>query len=244
MKFKLMSKYCILLLIVVITFVSCDKREQNIAFAPGISDNLATIASKETNLTVFVAAVKRTELDADIALLGNYTIFAPTDAAFASAGITSATVATLPIDLLRSVLRNHIISGRILSTDLLPGPNAPYTNINRQILNSSFYAGSSFLNGKKISKVNTLALNGVIHQIDGVLLPPLSNSFTAAPFSPPTLSSKFDLARAVPMAAKSIPNLGLENDPVILSGIPKPAKESKSAPSWPLRDLTMVGLAK
>jgi len=58
---------------------------------------------------------------------------------------------------------------------LLPGPNAPYTNINRQILNSSFYAGSSFLNGKKISKVNTLALNGVIHQIDGVLMPPLNN---------------------------------------------------------------------
>jgi len=175
MKFKLMSKYCILVLIVAIAFVSCDKREQNIAFAPGISDNLATVASKETNLTVFVAAVKRTQLDADIALLGNYTIFAPTDAAFASAGITSATVATLPIDLLRSVLRNHIISGRILSTDLLPGPNAPYTNINRQILNSSFYAGSSFLNGKKISKVNTLALNGVIHQIDGVLMPPLNN---------------------------------------------------------------------
>jgi len=175
MKFKLMSKYCILVLIVANTFVSCDKREQNIAFAPGISDNLATIASKETNLTVFVAAVKRTQLDADIALLGNYTIFAPTDAAFASAGITSATVATLPIDLLRSVLRNHIVSGRILSTDLLPGPNAPYTNINRQILNSSFYAGSSFLNGKKISKVNTLALNGVIHQIDGVLMPPLNN---------------------------------------------------------------------
>lgn len=175
MKFKLMSKYCMLVLIATISFISCDKREQNIAFPPGISDNLVAIASKETNLTIFVAAVKRTELDADIAVLGNYTIFAPTDAAFTSAGITAAAVATLPIDLLRSVLRNHIISGRILSTDLLPGPNAPYTNINRQILNSSFYGGSSYLNAKKISKANMLANNGVIHQIDGVLLPPLSN---------------------------------------------------------------------
>jgi uncharacterized surface protein with fasciclin (FAS1) repeats len=175
MTFKSINKYSFIVLFAVIVLAGCDKREQNIAYAPGIADNLVTIASKESNLTIFVAAVKRTGLDADIALLGNYTIFAPTDAAFAASGITATTINTLPIDLLRSVLRNHLISGRILSTDLLPGPNAPYTSVHRQILNSSFYAGNSYLNGKKISKVNLLANNGVIHQIDGVLMPPLNN---------------------------------------------------------------------
>ncbi len=56
------------------------------------------------------------------------------------------------------------------------------------------------------------------------------SSFTAAPFSPPTLSSTFDCASAVPIAAKSIPNFGSANVPVILTGIETPLNSSKSAP--------------
>ena len=174
MKLKIIKKYSLIALVATVVLVACDKREQNIAFAPGVSDNVVTVAQKEANLSIFVAALKRTALDADFALLGNYTIFAPTDAAFAAAGITAATVSSMPLDLLRAILRNHIISGRILATDLLPGPNAAYTSVQREILNSSFYGSSSYLNGKKIGKFNILANNGVVHTIDGVLLPPLA----------------------------------------------------------------------
>lgn len=175
MKLNTFKKFSLVALLAVIVLVSCDKREQNIAYAPGISDNIVAIAEKESNLSVFVAAIKRVGLDADLQLLGNYTVFAPTDAAFNAAGITTAIVSSMPIDVLRAILRNHFISGKILSTDLLPGPNAAYTSVQRQILNSSYYGSSSFLNGKKINKVNILANNGVIHTIDGVLVPPLNN---------------------------------------------------------------------
>lgn len=168
------KKYSLLALFAIVVLAACDKREQNIAFPPGVTDNVVAVAEKETNLSIFVAAVKRTALDADLALLGNYTIFAPTDAAFNAAGITSATVSSMPLNVLRAVLRNHIISGRILSTDLLPGPNAAYTSVQREILNSSFYGNASYLNGKKINKVNMRANNGVVHTIDGVLLPPMA----------------------------------------------------------------------
>lgn len=162
-------------LVAIASFISCDKREQYIAAPPALTENIITVASKEANLSVFVAAVKRVQLDVDMALLGNYTIFAPTDAAFSAAGITSAVVASMPIDQLRAVLRNHLISGRILSTDLLPGPNAAYLSVQREILNCSFYSGQFFINAKKISTANLLSLNGVLHKIDGVLIPAVSN---------------------------------------------------------------------
>jgi uncharacterized surface protein with fasciclin (FAS1) repeats len=174
MKIKSIKKTGLFIVLATTMLFACDRREQNIAYPAGITDNVVAIAQKEANLSVFVAAVKRAGLDADLAVLGNYTIFAPTDAAFTAAGITAASVGTMPIDLLRSVLRNHMVSGRILATDLLPGPNAVYTSLQREVLNSSFYNGSSFLNGKKISKVNIFANNGVVHTIDGVLLPPLA----------------------------------------------------------------------
>ena len=174
MKLKTIKKYSLIALLAIFVLAACDKREQNIAFAPGVTDNVVAVAQKEANLSIFLAAVKRTSLDADLALLGNYSIFAPSDAAFAAAGITAATVSSMPLDLLRAILRNHIVSGRILATDLLPGPNAAYTSVQREILNSSFYGTSSYLNGKKISKFNLIANNGVLHIIDGVLLPPLA----------------------------------------------------------------------
>ncbi len=174
MNIKTIKKYSLFALFAIVVLAACDKRAQNIAFPPGVTDNVVAVAQKEANLSIFVAAVKRTALDADLALLGNYTIFAPTDAAFTAAGISAATIGSMPLDLLRAILRNHIISGRILATDLLPGPNAAYTSVQREVLNSSYYGTSSYLNGKKINKVNMLANNGVIHTIDGVLLPPLA----------------------------------------------------------------------
>lgn len=174
MKLKIIN-YSLIALVAIFSLAACDKRDQFVAAQPAITDNLVTVASKESNLTIFVAAVKRTQFDTDIALLGNYTVFAPTDAAFTAAGITSAVVASMPIDQLRIVLRNHLISGRVLSTDLLPGPNAAYTSVQREILNCSFYNDQFFINAKKISSANFKSLNGVLHKIDGVLIPAVSN---------------------------------------------------------------------
>ena len=76
------------------------------------------------------------------------------------------------------------------------------------------------------------------------LLVLFSISLTTAPFPSPTLSSKLDFASAAPIAVKSMPYLGLVNEPVILMGMAKPAKAFKSAPSCPLSELTIVGFAK
>jgi uncharacterized surface protein with fasciclin (FAS1) repeats len=167
---------------------SCDKRnDEFVSYQPAFNDNLVQTAEKEGNLTLFTAAAKRVGLDADLKILGSYTIFAPTDAAFAAAGINAAAISSLPIDQLRAILRNHMLSGRILGTDLPPGPNAVFVTLQRELLNCSFYNNNYFLNAKRVNKTNIRTLNGILHTIDGVLLPPL-NTLTATAAANPNLS--------------------------------------------------------
>ena len=181
------TKNSIAAVLSLLVLASCDKRDQYVAPTPALTDNIITVASKESNLSIFTAAAKRAGLDQDMALLGTYTIFAPTDAAFTAAGITAAAVGTLPIDVLRAVLRNHMVSGRVRSTDLLPGPNAAYTSVQREVLNCSFYNNSFFINAKRVVQADILSLNGVLHKVDGVLMPPL-NTLTGTAAANPNLS--------------------------------------------------------
>lgn len=191
--------FIIALVATVILLPGCDKRPQNILFPPGIQKDLVEVAS-EQGLNVFAAALKASGIDKEFDFLGQYTLLAPNDAAFNAAGITVANVGTvLPMDVLRAVLRNHMISGRVPSVNLLPGPNATYTSIQRDILNTSTYAGAtggSFFNGKKILKTDILANNGVIHVINGVLLPPAGNLQTVLAANPDLSFLNAAIARA------------------------------------------------
>ncbi|RYY88754.1 MAG: fasciclin domain-containing protein [Chitinophagaceae bacterium] len=158
----------------------CDKRENNIAYAPGIAENVSTVAANN-GLTIFASALQRAGMDSTFAYLGQYTIFAPTDSAFQAAGITSAAINSLPVETLRTLLRNHILSGRTPLMSFLPGPNAVYTNLNRDTL---FVTGvgtpptAFYINGRKVTQTDITANNGIIHKIGGVLAPAGGNFMT------------------------------------------------------------------
>ena len=188
-KFKIYS----LLLVCIITFLmSCDKREQNINFPPGISDNVSTVATKQ-GLNIFAAAIKIAKFDTAFQYLGQYTIFAPTDAAFTAAGITTANLSSIPEATLRTILRNHILPGRTTAFNFLPGPNAVYNNINRDFIYTSTYLSTTagvgpfagtYFNGVKIVGTDFLANNGVIHSINGLLLPAAGNISVVVALNP------------------------------------------------------------
>ena len=188
-KFKIYS----LLLVCMITFLmSCDKREQNINFAPGVRDNVSTVATKQ-GLNILAAAIQIAKMDTAFQYLGQYTIFAPTDAAFTAAGITTAGLSSIPEATLRTILRNHILPGRTTSFSFLPGPNAGYININRDFIFTSTYLSTTvgvgafagvYFNGVKIVSTDNLANNGVIHIIDGLLLPPAGNISATVALNP------------------------------------------------------------
>jgi uncharacterized surface protein with fasciclin (FAS1) repeats len=182
MRNKIIS-YSFLLLSIATIFSSCDKRDQFINFPPGITDNVSASATKN-GLTIFAAAIKAAKMDTAFDYLGQYTIFAPTDAAFNAAGITTSTISSLPEATLRTILRNHILPGRTASFSFLPGPNAAYGNINRDFVYTSTYLSTTagvgsfagvYFNGVKIVNTDYLANNGIIHTIDGLLLPAAGN---------------------------------------------------------------------
>ena len=162
---------------------ACDKRGTSDIYPPGVGDNVLTIAQNQ-GLGVFVQAVTKAEMAADFDKLGQYTFLVPNDAAFAAAGIDAAALNALPPATLRSILRYHIISGRVISLDLLPGPNSVYTTIGRDSIFTSTYGSNVYFNGKKVASANILANNGIIHVIDGVLLPPAGNFMTTIASDP------------------------------------------------------------
>ena len=99
---------------------------------------------------------------------GQYTVFAPTDDAFASIGVTGSNCAALAPNV-TDILAYHVAKGRrdaaaVVSATQIRMLNGQFTSV-------SAADGSYFINDAKILVTNVFASNGVIHAIDRVLLP-------------------------------------------------------------------------
>ncbi len=101
---------------------------------------------------------------------GPFTVFAPTDAAFAAlpAGALDDLLAD-PKGALTDVLTYHVIAGRVMSGDLADGMTA--ATVQGGELTFTIKDGQAYVNDILISTADIEASNGVIHVIDGVLLP-------------------------------------------------------------------------
>ena len=167
------------MLLAVVSFVSCDKEED---LYPQLGDdprNLSEIISSTPNLSSFYGAMTDMELNLD-SILGQtttYTVFAPQDAAFAN----------VDSEVTENLVLNHIIStitadfSHNLSTGYVPtmatGPDGEFLDL---FVNTE---GSITLNGMAAVEAGTSdvgATNGVLHVIDGVLVPPTVADHTNA----------------------------------------------------------------
>ncbi|HET7353797.1 MAG TPA: fasciclin domain-containing protein [Gaiellaceae bacterium] len=99
---------------------------------------------------------------------GQYTVFAPTNAAFAQIGVTSANCATVAPDV-TGILAYHVAKGRRAAADVVS--STQIRMLNRQFTSISAAGGSYYINDAKIIATDVFASNGVIHAIDKVLLP-------------------------------------------------------------------------
>lgn len=111
---------------------------------------------------------------------GPFTVFAPTDDAFADlpAGVLEELLEPENIDQLVDILSYHVVSGTVYSASLNAGPVS--TLLEQDIL-ISFSSGDVIINGNStVIAADVLASNGVIHVIDTVLLPPVSIAETAS----------------------------------------------------------------
>lgn len=102
---------------------------------------------------------------------GPFTVFAPTDAAFAAlpAGTVEELLKPENKDQLVAILTYHVLLGKVQSTDLVEGMKAATVNGAEVTITLE---GGAKVNGAVISAADIQATNGVIHVIDSVILPP------------------------------------------------------------------------
>ena len=123
------------------------------------------------NFNTLVAAVKAAGLVDTLKGKGPFTVFAPTDAAFAAlpAGTVDDLLKPENKDKLVAVLTYHVVPGKVMSTDLKEGMKAKTVQGGEVTITLD---GGPKVDGAVISKPDIETSNGVIHVIDQVILPP------------------------------------------------------------------------
>jgi uncharacterized surface protein with fasciclin (FAS1) repeats len=137
------------------------------ADAPG---TIVDVASGAGTFKTLVAAVKAAGLADTLSGKGPFTVFAPTDAAFAKlpAGTVDSLLKPENKKKLQSILLYHVVAGKVLSTDLKAGP---LKTVEGGDLTVDLSGGTVKINDATVTKADIPASNGVIHVIDTVLLP-------------------------------------------------------------------------
>ena len=147
------------------------------------SKNIVENAVNSQDHTTLVAAIKAAGLVATLESAGPFTVFAPTNEAFAK--LPAGTVDTLLLpenkDKLTAVLTYHVVSGRLTAADLLSmikdgGGKATLTTVQGEpLIVTKSRAGVSVTDSKggvaHVTIANVMQSNGVIHVVDAVLLP-------------------------------------------------------------------------
>jgi uncharacterized surface protein with fasciclin (FAS1) repeats len=101
---------------------------------------------------------------------GPFTVFAPTDEAFAK--VPKATLDKLAADpaALKKVLLYHVVAGKVMAADVTDGLAAK--TVEGDSLKFAVKGGKVTVNGANVTTADIVCSNGVIHVIDAVLLPP------------------------------------------------------------------------
>lgn len=170
------------LCIVTIAFVGCgdDKKKTEessttTTAAKAEEKSIVDLASENDDFSTLVELVKAAGLDQLLAGDGQYTVFAPTNAAFEK--IDAATLAGIKAnpEALQGVLTNHAISGSALkSSDLTDGQKlttAAGTELTVGVKDGKITITDGTGNTVNVVQADIEASNGVIYAIDGILLP-------------------------------------------------------------------------
>jgi uncharacterized surface protein with fasciclin (FAS1) repeats len=123
------------------------------------------------SFNTLVAAVKAAGLVETLQGEGPFTVFAPTDQAFAKlpAGTVEDLLKPENKEKLQAILTYHVVPGRVMAADVVGIESA--TTVQGQALSVSVQDGTPMVDNAKITQTDIMASNGVIHVIDSVVLP-------------------------------------------------------------------------
>jgi uncharacterized surface protein with fasciclin (FAS1) repeats len=138
--------------------------------ATGMKDIVDTAVAAGAFDTL-VTAVKAAGLVDVLKSAGPFTVFAPTEEAFAKVPKETLSSLLLPenIEQLKAVLTYHVVPGKVLAADVLKLTEAK--TVQGQSAKVSLVNGQPMIDAAKIVKTDIVCSNGVIHVIDSVILP-------------------------------------------------------------------------
>ncbi|MCI2400007.1 fasciclin domain-containing protein [Aliiroseovarius subalbicans] len=140
------------------------------AFADGHSKDIVDTAVGAGAFTTLVAAVQAAGLVDTLKGDGPFTVFAPTDDAFAAlpAGTVEDLLKPENKDTLTAILTYHVVAGKVMSGDLSNGMKAATVQGGEVTIMTE---GGVMVDGANVVTADIEASNGVIHVIDAVIMP-------------------------------------------------------------------------
>lgn len=132
---------------------------------------IVDVAVANGSFNTLVAAVTAADLVETLSSPGPFTVFAPTDDAFTALpdGLVDCLLLPESKDALTAILTYHVVSGAVMSADLTDGPVA---SVQGEDITVDLTDGVVLNDGPTVVIADVPASNGVIHAIDGVLVPP------------------------------------------------------------------------
>jgi uncharacterized surface protein with fasciclin (FAS1) repeats len=133
--------------------------------------DVVVVAQGERNLSTLVEAVTAAELVGTLKAEGPYTVFAPTNKAFAALGQDQVSELLQPKnrDQLKSILTYHVVPGELTADRLKDGQQLE--TVEGESLTVSISGGTVKIDDATVVRPDVDASNGVAHVIDGVLTP-------------------------------------------------------------------------
>lgn len=137
-------------------------------YAPA-QQNIVEIAAGAGNFNTLVTAVQAAGLVDVLSGEGPFTVFAPTDEAFARIPAADLQAILADREKLTAILTYHVVPGRVLAADVVALDSAATVN-GKAVTISADEAGVR-VDGARVTATDIIASNGVIHVIDAVILP-------------------------------------------------------------------------
>lgn len=156
--------------LLILSACGSDTDTANETAAEEVSVGTIVDVAVENNFSTLVAAVTAADLVATLSGEGPFTVFAPTDEAFAAlpAGVLDALLLPENKAVLAQILTYHVVSGMVMAADV-PDGDVPTVEGNTIALSTAM---GVTVNGANVVAADVMASNGVVHAIDAVLLPP------------------------------------------------------------------------
>ncbi len=135
------------------------------------NQDIVQTAQAAGSFNTLLKALRVADLQGKLKTGGPYTVFAPTDEAFAKLPPETLAAVLADENLLRSILLYHVVDGAVFAKDVVGLTSA--TTLNGASISIAVVGSTVVLNGNSnVTATDIAAKNGVIHVIDTVLLPP------------------------------------------------------------------------